>query len=177
MFLYNLPKWNVLLGAHLFDLGMQFRHWIAIEMSSSFPIPGRLHPSHYSLLYFLEGRAEDVPSRSHPDPYVPALRARKLRLRRPSSRNDPKGVNLKDVWTDIPTVRHWKFKSKERHANALSTKILDRVIDISTVPGDVLLESVRWLRNDVRGVRGKAPSLGRNGDRLRARDCGAAHQR
>src|SRR5262249_5238194 len=36
-----------------------------------------------------------------------------------------KGVNLLDVWTDIPPVRHWKFKSKKRKANALSTKLLD----------------------------------------------------
>jgi site-specific DNA-methyltransferase (adenine-specific) len=49
-------------------------------------------------------------------------------------------VNLKDVWTDIPPVRHWKFKSKDRPANALSTKILDRVIEMSTVPRDLVLD-------------------------------------
>ena len=53
---------------------------------------------------------------------------------------NPKGVNLKDVWTDIPPVRHWKFKSKSRRANALSTKILDRVIEMSTRPGDLVLD-------------------------------------
>jgi len=53
---------------------------------------------------------------------------------------NPKGVTLKDVWTDIPPVRHWKFKSKNRRANALSTKILDRVIDMSTELGDVVLD-------------------------------------
>ena len=53
---------------------------------------------------------------------------------------NPKGVNLKDVWTDIPPVRHRKFKSKNRKANALSTKILDRVIETTTVPGDLVLD-------------------------------------
>jgi site-specific DNA-methyltransferase (adenine-specific) len=53
---------------------------------------------------------------------------------------NPLGVNLKDVWTDIPPVRHRKFKSKDRKANALSTKILDRVIEISTTPGDLVLD-------------------------------------
>ena len=57
---------------------------------------------------------------------------------RPPSLN---GVTLKDVWTDIPPVRHWKFKSKNRRANALSTKILDRVIDMSTDPGDLVIDS------------------------------------
>lgn len=51
---------------------------------------------------------------------------------------NPLGVNLKDVWTDIPPVRHWKFKSRNRRSNALSTKILDRVVEMTTEPGDLL---------------------------------------
>src|SRR5262245_41115756 len=42
LFVYNLPKWNVLLGAFLTQQGLEFRHWIAIEISARFPIPGRL---------------------------------------------------------------------------------------------------------------------------------------
>jgi site-specific DNA-methyltransferase (adenine-specific) len=53
---------------------------------------------------------------------------------------NPKGVTLKDIWTDIPPVRHWKYKSKNRRANALSTKILDRVVEMSTRPGDIVLD-------------------------------------
>ena len=53
---------------------------------------------------------------------------------------NPLGVNLMDVWDDVPPVRHWKFKSRNRRANALSTKILDRVIDMSTDPGDLVLD-------------------------------------
>jgi site-specific DNA-methyltransferase (adenine-specific) len=53
---------------------------------------------------------------------------------------NPKGVNLKDVWTDIPPVRHRKFKPEARTANALSTKILDRVVELSTFPGDLVLD-------------------------------------
>jgi len=55
-FLYNLPKWNVPLGAYLSELGLTFRHWVAVEISASLPIPGRLHPSHYSLLYYTKGK-------------------------------------------------------------------------------------------------------------------------
>src|ERR1039458_3937826 len=32
LFLYNLPKWNILLGAYLQEQGLDFRNWIAIEM-------------------------------------------------------------------------------------------------------------------------------------------------
>lgn len=140
LFLYNLPKWNVLLGAFLQEQGLTFRHWIAIEMSACLPIPGRLHPSHYSLLYYSKGK---------PNTFyrirTPILTCRHCggEVKDYGGHRDamnPKGVTLKDVWTDVPPVRHWKFKSKNRRANALSTKILDRVIDMSTDPGDVVLD-------------------------------------
>ena len=53
---------------------------------------------------------------------------------------NPDGVNLTDVWNDIPPVRHWKFKSKKRRANALSTKLLDRVVGMTTAPGELVLD-------------------------------------
>ena len=139
-FLYNLPKWNVSLGAYLTELGLSFRHWIAIEISASLPIPGRLHPSHYSLLYYTKGKPKTFRRVRTP-----------IQLCRHCGREikdygghrgamNPKGVNLKDVWTDVPPVRHWKFKSKNRRANALLTKILDRVVEISTVPGEIVMD-------------------------------------
>lgn len=139
-FLYNLPKWNVLLGAYLLELGMEFRHWIAVEISACLPIPGRLHPSHYSLLYYTKGKPNTFRRIR-----TPILRCRHCgeEVKDYGGHRDamnPKGVTLKDVWTDIPPVRHWKFKSKNRRANALSTKILDRVVEMSTVPGDIVLD-------------------------------------
>lgn len=53
---------------------------------------------------------------------------------------NPNGVNLTDVWNDITPVRHWKFKSKRRPANQLSTKVLERVVQVSTVEGDIVLD-------------------------------------
>lgn len=140
LFVYNLPKWNILLGAFLSYHGMEFRHWIAIEISACLPIPGRLHPSHYSLLYFTKGKPNTF-SRIR----TPILTCRHCggEVKDYGGHRDamnPKGVTLKDVWTDIPPVRHWKFKSRNRRANALSTKILDRVVEMSTVPGDVVLD-------------------------------------
>jgi site-specific DNA-methyltransferase (adenine-specific) len=139
-FLYNLPKWNVLLGAYLASLKMDFRHWIAIEISACLPIPGRLHPSHYSLLYYTKGKPKTFRRIRTP---IQTCRHCGGEVKDYGGHRDamnPKGVNLKDVWTDIPPVRHWKFKSKDRRANALSTKILDRVVEMSTVPGDLVLD-------------------------------------
>jgi site-specific DNA-methyltransferase (adenine-specific) len=140
LFIYNLPKWNISIGTHLNELGMQFRHWISIEISACLPIPGRLHPSHYSLLYYSKGRPKTFRRIR-----TPILTCRHCRgeVKDYGGHRDamnPNGVTLKDVWTDIPPVRHWKFKSKNRTANALSTKILDRVVEMSTRPGDVVLD-------------------------------------
>lgn len=139
-FLYNLPKWNVLLGAHLNSLGMEFRHWIAVEISACLPIPGRLHPSHYSLLYYSKDKPKTFRRIRTP---IWTCRHCGKEVKDYGGHRDamnPKGVTLKDVWSDIPPVRHWKFKSKNRRANALSTKILDRVVEMSTVPGDLVLD-------------------------------------
>lgn len=140
LFLYNLPKWNVLLGAFLSELGLDFRHWIAVEISACLPIPGRLHPSHYSLLYCTKGKPKTFRRIRTP---IQRCRHCGGEVKDYGGHRDamnPKGVTLKDVWTDIPPVRHWKFKSKERRANALSTKILDRVVEMSTVPGELVLD-------------------------------------
>ena len=163
-FLYNLPKWNVRLGAYMAETGLEFRHWIAINIKLGLPVQGRLYPSHYSLLYYTKGHAKTF---------------RKIRTPIETCRHcggeikdygghrnamNPKGVNLTDVWNDIPPVRHWKYKSSERKANALSSKILERIVEISTVPGELVIDPFggsgttfavcetkhrRWLGTDI----------------------------
>ncbi len=140
IFLYNLPKWNIHFGGFLSDHGLDFRHWIAVEHKSCLPIPGRLYPAHYSLLYFTKGKP-----------------ARFQKIRTPietcrhcggeikdygGHRNamNPNGVNLKDVWADIPPVRHARFKPAARAANAVSTKLLERVVEMSTYRGDLVVD-------------------------------------
>jgi site-specific DNA-methyltransferase (adenine-specific) len=122
LFVYNLPKWNILLGAFLFEQGLTFRHWIAVELSACLPITGRLHPSHYSLLYYSKGKPTTFRRIRTP---IQTCRHCGSEIKDYGGHRgamNPKGVTLKDVWTDIPPVRHWKFKPKSRQANALSTK-------------------------------------------------------
>lgn len=141
LFVYNLPKWNILLGAYLMGLPeMLFRHSIAIEIKTCLPIQGRLYPAHYNLLYFSKGKPKTFRKIRTP---IEKCRHCGGEIRDYGGHRDamnPLGVNLKDVWTDIPPVRHWKFKSRTRTANALSTKILDRVVEMSTRPGDLVLD-------------------------------------
>ncbi len=140
LFIYNLPKWNIPIGAYLNELGMEFRHWISVEISACLPIPGRLHPSHYSLLYYSKGKPKTFRRIRTPILTCRHCGGEVKDYGGHRGAMNPNGVTLKDVWTDIPPVRHWKFKSKNRKANALSTKILDRVVEMSTVPGDVVLD-------------------------------------
>jgi site-specific DNA-methyltransferase (adenine-specific) len=141
LFLYNLPKWNFLLGSYLMEtLGLQFRHAIAIEMKSCYPITGRLYPAHYSLLYLTKGKPKTFRKIRTP---IETCRHCGGEIRDYGGHRhamNPAGVNLKDVWTDIPPVRHWKFKNKKRAANALSTKILDRVVEMTTLPSELVLD-------------------------------------
>jgi site-specific DNA-methyltransferase (adenine-specific) len=140
IFVYNLPKWNLHLGSYIANQGMDFRHWIAIKQGNTFPIPKKLYPSHYSLLYFTKGSPNTFNKIRTP---IEKCRHCGGELRDYGGHRkamNPNGVNLQDIWTDIPPVRHWKFKSQNRRANALSTKLLDRVVEISTNPGDIVLD-------------------------------------
>ena len=138
LFLFNLPKWNLLLGAYLAKQ-LTFRHWITVDIKYSLPIQGRLYPSNYSLLYFVKGIK---PAIFHPD-RLPIVCCRHCggELRDYGGYKDkmnPKGVSLTDVWTDIPPVRHSQYK--KRGANALALKLMDRIISMASDPGSLVLD-------------------------------------
>lgn len=137
-YLYNIPKWNIYLAEHL-SKRLTFRHWITIKLTFSLPIQGRLYPAHYSLLYFVKG--------NKPKTFTPPRQP--IQVCRHcggeiqdyggyKNKMNPKGVNLSDIWIDIPPVRHSKYK--KRKENALSLKLLDRVLDISSKEGDMVLD-------------------------------------
>jgi site-specific DNA-methyltransferase (adenine-specific) len=140
IFVYGLPRWNIILGNYLTESGLTFRHWIAVNIKLSLPIPGRLYPSHYSLLYFTKGKLKTFRKIRTP---IEVCRhcGREIKdyggYRRAMN---PNGVNLTDIWNDITPVRHWKFKSRKRTANQLSTKLLERVVQMSTQECDVVLD-------------------------------------
>lgn len=140
LFLYNLPRWNIRLGTYLLDYGLTFRDWIAVSIKFGLPIPGRLYPAHYGLLYFSKGKPKTFRNIRTP---IKTCRHCGKELKDYGGHRDamnPNGVNLTDVWDDIPPVRHRKFKSEKRQANQLSTKLLTRVVLLSTRAGDLVLD-------------------------------------
>lgn len=137
LFVYNLPRWLLSIGAHLLGR-LEFRHWIALTMKSTYPRGQRLYPAHYGLLYFTKG---------------PPRAFHKLRVPVPVCRHcggdskdygghrgalNPEGLSLTDFWEDTSPVRHRKFKT--RAANELKPMIPRRAIEMSTVPGDLVLD-------------------------------------
>lgn len=137
-FLWNLPKWNVELGHRLYTEGMMFRHWIAIDIKISLPIPGRLYPSHYSLLYYTKGKPKSFTRPRVPIPVCRHCGGDIKDYGGHRSKLHPDGLNLTDVWTDIPPVRH--KNTKRREANELSIKVPRRVLEIASEPGDLVLD-------------------------------------
>ena len=139
LFVWNLPKWNSILSGFLNDR-LTFRHWIAVDIKYSLPIKGRFYPSHYSLLYYCKG---EKPNTFKPDrlpmPVCPHCHGDLRDYGGYKHRMNPKGVNLADVWTDIPPVRHAKYK-KRKSANELPLRLLDRVIEAASNPGDLVLD-------------------------------------
>ncbi|MHB8186929.1 MAG: DNA-methyltransferase [Dermatophilaceae bacterium] len=137
-YLYNLPRWNIELGHFMNTASLMFRHWITIDLKVSLPIPGRLIPSHYSLLYYTKGKP-----RTFTRPRLPIQACRhcgKDVKDYGGHRNkmNPLGVNVSDVWLDIPPVRH--RGTKRRGANELSERLLERVLSISSAPGDTVFD-------------------------------------
>jgi site-specific DNA-methyltransferase (adenine-specific) len=140
LFLYNIPKWSIRLANVLLDREMLFRDWIVVDIKLGLPIPGRLYPSHYSLLYFTKGKPKTFHNIRRPIQTCRHCGGDVKDYGGHRNALNPNGLNLTDVWDDISPVRHWKFKSKKRTANALSTKLLERIIEMSTDPGDVVLD-------------------------------------
>ncbi|EAA7555039.1 site-specific DNA-methyltransferase [Salmonella enterica] len=139
LFLWNLPVWNSKIANFLHGR-LNFKHWIAVDMKNNMPIQGRLYPSHYSLLYFIKGEKANV---FEPDRLAaqtcPKCFGDLKDYGGYKSKMNPLGINLTDVWYDIPPVRHKKYK-KRNGANELSIKVLDRVIEMATKEGDLIFD-------------------------------------
>jgi len=139
LFLWNIPKWNTFFSDFL-NHRLTFRHWIATDIKFSLPISNRLYPSHYSLLYYVKG---EQPKVFHPDRMPMEVCPKCLSDIKDyggyKDKMNPKGINLTDVWDDIPPVRHKKYKGRPE-ANELSIKLMDRIIEMASNPGDIIFD-------------------------------------
>lgn len=139
LFLWNLPKWNAALASYLEGM-LTFRHWIGVDIKYSLPIQSRLYPSHYSLLYYVKG---EKPNTFHPDRLAMDVCSKCYGELKDyggyKDKMNPAGINITDIWTDIPPVRHAKYK-RRKGSNELSLKLLDRIIEMASDEGDVIFD-------------------------------------
>lgn len=136
LFLYHIPKWASIFTVQL-NKKLEFRHWISIMMKNGFPIKGYLYPAHYALLYYTKGK----PLNFH-RPKIELERCRHcdglIKDYGGYKKYITEGVNLSDVWTDLSPVRHKKYKN--RKANELPIKLIDRVISIAGVDSGLIID-------------------------------------
>ncbi|MGE5606808.1 MAG: DNA methyltransferase [Bacteroidota bacterium] len=138
IFIWNLPKWNSYISSIL-NQYLTFRHWIAVDIKFSLPIKNKLYPSHYSLLYYVKGEKP----KAFNEQRIPLENCRHCGgdIRDYGGYKDKlniNGINLTDVWYDIPPVRHSKYKNRD--SNELSLKLLERVISIASNEGDLVFD-------------------------------------
>ena len=138
MFIYNLPKWGTYYADFL-NKYLTFRSWIGVNMKASLPIAGRLYPAHYALLYYVKGGQAYTFNNQR----IPAETCRHCGGELHDyggykNKMNPSGVNVSDIWSDIYPVRH--KKDKNRPFNELSVKMLDRIISMSSNPGDTVFD-------------------------------------
>ncbi|MBO8129618.1 MAG: site-specific DNA-methyltransferase [Peptococcaceae bacterium] len=138
IFIWNLPKWNTYI-ANILNQYLSFRHWIAVDIKYRLPIKNRLYPSHYALLYYTKGDRPNTFNEQrlpleicrHCGGDIHDYGGYKDKL-------NPNGINLTDVWYDIPPVRHSKYKTRD--SNELSIKLLERVISLASNEGDIVFD-------------------------------------
>ena len=138
LFRSNIPKWATYYSEYL-NKRLTFRSWVALDMKFSLPLSGRLNPTHYALLYYVKGLKPNV----FHNPRIPIQTCRHCGGEIKDyggykNRMNPSGVNVSDVWLDIYPVRH--KNTKNIAYNELPVKMLDRIISMSTNPGDVVFD-------------------------------------
>ncbi|MCA1213015.1 MULTISPECIES: DNA-methyltransferase [Bacillus] len=137
-FVWNLPVWNTHISSIL-NKYLNFRQWIAVDIKYQLPIPNKLYPAHYSLLYYTKGKKPNTFNNQrlpmeicrHCGGDIKDYGGYKNKLNK-------NGLNLSDVWHDLSPVRHGKYKSRE--SNELPIKLLERVISMASNEGDLIFD-------------------------------------
>ncbi len=147
LFIYHWPLWLMDLGSWLNTLPtLTYRSWIALNMKTGFPIKNRVHPAHYGILYYTKNG--DKPTFNVVRYKTPTCRHCGKEQRdyggyrdKFVKYEDESGVpwiQISDFWDDTRPAR--QDKSRQLQINELPVHIPERVILMSTNPGDIVLD-------------------------------------
>lgn len=147
LFVYHWPKWLMDMGAWLNSVAdVEFRSWIALKMKNGFPIPKRLHPAHYGLLYFTKRGGEatfNVVRAKSPTCRTCGELLRDYggyrdKYRKYEDNDGVPWIQISDFWEDTRPAIH--DKTRDQQINELAVQIPERAILLATNPGDVVLD-------------------------------------
>ena len=139
IFIYATPELGIYFGHFLNEIGMTFRHWIALTMKGTFRRGKKLYPAHYALLYYTRGSPKTFNIIRIP---IPRCRHCGRELKDYGGHRDklhPDGLNLSDFWDDTSPNRHRKYKVRPG-VNELKLMIPERAVLIATNPGEIVLD-------------------------------------
>lgn len=141
LMIYNLPKWNIMAASFLMgsNAELDFIDWISVRVTQGFPRAKGLYRAHYGIIHFSKGKPRVLNKVRMP---IEVCRHCKKDLRDYGGHRGKmkEGVTVSDIWTDVPTVRHPKYKAEGWSGPQLSTKLIRRCLLLATNPGDRVLD-------------------------------------
>jgi site-specific DNA-methyltransferase (adenine-specific) len=155
IFIHNIPRWLTYFAAILNEKAY-FRHWIAWDAMSN-PVGKTLLPAHYGILFYTKSQN----GFKFYEIRMPHKRCRvcNSHLKDYGGKKDQMhsfGPLVSDVWTDIHRIRH--NVRRDEHPCQLPIHLLERIVLMSTDPGDVVLDP--FLGTGTTAIAAKA--LGRH---------------
>ncbi|MBN1536407.1 MAG: site-specific DNA-methyltransferase [Anaerolineales bacterium] len=138
LWLLNLPHW-AMYHAHFLNQYLYFQNWVVWDALSE--PRGKLMPAHYALLFYTKHPTKftlnyellkNIDSRQY------CLRSSCINKRK-SSGDDQKDL-LTDIWSDIHRLKH--KRDRDYHPCQLPDALMERIILLSTNPGDIVLDAL-----------------------------------
>lgn len=138
LYLLNLPHWSLYHAAYL-NRRLHFQNWIVWDALSE--PRGKLLPAHYSLLFYTKHATDFTFNYS----VLSTIESRQYCLRASCRRQRQlAGVHvtepLTDFWWDIHRIKH--RRDRDYHPCQLPDALLERIILLSTNPGDVVVDAL-----------------------------------
>lgn len=132
LYVLNLPKWTFF-HATLLCKRLWLQRWIAWDALSD--PRGKVMPAHYGLLVYTKHPNEFTYNPINPIPKMDqCFRSKCIRNRPPVVPTE----ELSDIWYDIHRIKH--RRDRDAHPCQLPLKLLERVVQISSNPGDIILD-------------------------------------
>jgi site-specific DNA-methyltransferase (adenine-specific) len=138
LFVLNLPRWTMY-HAEFLNQHLYFQNWIVWEALSE--PRGKLMPAHYGLLFYTKHVTNftfNYDQLSELDAHQFCLRSSCIRKRKAMGVDDKEP--LTDLWWNIHRIKH--RRDRDYHPCQLPEALLNRIILLSTNPGDIVLDAL-----------------------------------